>query len=60
MKFNISKTRHSIEFLFGRDVYIEERTNHADLHGDVNYSFLVINIRHSAGKYFFRHNYGPN
>ena len=48
MKFYISETRHSIEFLLGRNAYIEEGTNHADLHDDANYWFLVIDNRHSA------------
>ena len=28
---------HSIEFVFGRNVYIVKRTNHAHLQGDANY-----------------------
>ena len=37
VKFCIAKTRHSIEFSFGRNVYIEKGTNHADLHVDTNH-----------------------
>ena len=52
--------RHGFEFLFGRNVYIVKRTNHAHLQGDVIYWFPVINSRDSAVKYFFHYNHGPN
>ena len=53
--------RHSIEFLFGRNVYIVKRTNRAHLQGDTNDRFPVIYNRHSAVKYFFHYiNHGPN
>ena len=52
--------RRSIEFLFGRNAYIVKKTNHAHLQGDANYRFSVIDNRHSAVKYFFHYNHGPN
>ena len=52
--------RHSIEFLFGRNVHIQERTYHADLQGDMKYWFLVNDNRHSADKYFFHYKHGQN
>ena len=60
VKFYISKTRHGIEFLFGMNVYIVKETNHADLQGDAIYWFSVIDNWHSAVKYFFHYNHGPN
>ena len=60
MKFYISKTRHSIEFLCGSNVYIVKETNHADLQGDGIYWFPEIDNRYSAVKYFFHYNHGPN
>ena len=60
VKFKISKMRRSIEFLFGRNVYIVKRTNHAHLQSDANYWFPVIDNRHSAVKYFFHYIHGPN
>ena len=44
MKFHISKTPHSTEFLFGRNIYIGEGIIQADLQGDTNYWFLEIEI----------------
>ena len=37
VKFDISKTRHGIEFLFDRNVKIVKGPNHADLQGHANY-----------------------
>ena len=34
VNLHITKMRHNIEFLFVNNVYIEEGSNHADLHGD--------------------------
>ena len=49
-----------IEFLFGRNDYFEEGTNHADFHGDTNYWFLVIDNHHSAVKYFLHYYHDLN
>ena len=50
VKFCISKRRHIIGFLFGRNANITKSAKYADLHGDANYWFFVslIDNRHFA------------
>ena len=33
----MNEWKKKVEFLFGRNVYFEKGTNHADFHGDANY-----------------------